>query len=166
MYTSLCFTPRRYPLLHGPSALSLSILFSVFLPSLYPSFIWQCVSHHISVGCLDLSHWCLPHKCTQSNVCTILYCMLHPFEHLSPTVFSKAYCSHSMGTTRRTCSIIRGTCSVQCLVTPMYKGWDGAIWKRRFKSVCFPPDKGLLQGRGIKRWPFSDSCDFHSPSNY
>ena len=39
MYTSLCFTPRRYPLLHGPSALSLSTLFSVFLQSLYPSFL-------------------------------------------------------------------------------------------------------------------------------
>lgn len=39
MYTSLCFTPRRYPLLHGPSALSLSTPFSVFLPSLYPSVL-------------------------------------------------------------------------------------------------------------------------------
>lgn len=41
MYTSLCFTPRRYPLLHGPSALFVSVPLSVCLPSFYrsPSFV-------------------------------------------------------------------------------------------------------------------------------
>lgn len=37
--------------------------------------LWLYVSHHISVGCLDLSHWCFSHKRMQCNVCTILYCM-------------------------------------------------------------------------------------------
>ena len=38
MYTCLSITPRRYPLLHGPSAPYLSIPFSVLPPSFYPSF--------------------------------------------------------------------------------------------------------------------------------
>lgn len=35
--------------------------------------LWQHVSHHISVGCLDLSHWCLSHKRMLMSVpfCTV-----------------------------------------------------------------------------------------------
>lgn len=84
--------------------------------------LWQHVSHHISVGCLDLSHWCLSHKRMLMSV-PFVYCMRHPFEHLSPTVFSKAYCNCPTGTFQWKYScIICWTCPVQHPVTAMYKG--------------------------------------------
>lgn len=88
-------------------------------------FLWQCRSHHISVDCLDLSHWCLPHKRVQSNVCTILYCMRHPSENLSSAAFSEACRNRSMGTRQWTYSIIRWACPAQRLVTAVCRGRQG-----------------------------------------
>lgn len=97
MYTSLCFTPRRYPLLHGPSALSLSIPFSVFLPSLYPSFFGplSLIIFQLAVLICHINSFYTKAR----NIMFVPFCTQPPFEHLSPTVFCKAYCRCSVGNT-------------------------------------------------------------------
>lgn len=134
-------------------------------------FLWLYISHHISVGCLDLSHWCLSHKHMQDRVCAILYCMQLPFQHLSRTVVSKVYYKCSMGKSEWKYAIICWTFPVQHLVTVMHRrgmermGWNGARWKGRLESVCFPQTRDCWE-RGIKLLPSSDPWDFQSPSNF
>lgn len=118
------------------------------LSSISLSFLWLSVGHHILLGCLDLSHWCLSHKHTQSAlyVCTrVSLCS------------SKASAVVQWGNLHER-AVLSAHVSLAVLCDSDTQG--GRERTEMILVNVFPPDQELLNA------PFSDAWDFHSPSDY
>lgn len=151
MYTSLCFTPRRYPLLHGPSALSLSIPFSVFLPSLYPSF-----SGPPSLIIFQLAVLICHINSFYTKACDIMFCaILYSSLCWTSTWFLP-------GSAKPTAGVLWGTHTTiqyaESAGNEQGKGGD--------LSQCASPRQGTKSWGGAIKLVPSDPSDFHSPYNY